>query len=118
LPAVIVPALAVNEYNVSDPLGVIVAFVQLWRVLFPAVGPRFPAVKYIGADPAKVVVATVDAAAAKVALEHVPKIVVVKVFCPVMLWAVSVVTMFAGPAPDPEAKETIDPYASVVTVVF
>jgi len=87
-------------------------------VLFPAVGPRFPAVKYIGADPAKVVVATVVAEAARVALKHVPKIVVEKVFWPVIVWAVSVVTIFAGPAPDPFAKETIAPYASVVTVVF
>jgi len=112
----LIPDVAVSAVAVSEPLDVIDAS-ELCNVLFPAIDPRVPVIKNIGA-PFNGVVAMVVAEAATVALEHVPKIVWVNVFWPVIVWAESVVTIFAGPAPDPLARDTIAPLASVVTVVF
>ena len=48
---------------------------------------------------------------AEVALEHVPKMVCVKVFCPVMVWSPSRVTRFVL---SPLERDEMAPLASVV----
>ena len=101
----LIPVVAVSAVVVILPVLEIEADV-LCMVLFPDNVERFPDVKYVSA-PAFGVVTMVEAAAAKVALEHVPKIVWVNVFWPVMVWAVSVVTAFAAMLPF--ARETSEP---------